>query len=101
MEVAEEFIEVLVPTAIASNRHFTNAPRTKNLSGKVIGIIDNRKPNYDIFLVRLLELLGQRFDFAKIVQVRKGETETGKALAAADINKLAAECNIVLNGICD
>jgi hypothetical protein len=99
--MAEEFIEVLVPVAGTLNKQVVNALRTNDLNGKVIGIIDNRKPNYDIFLARLLELLSQRFSFAKIVQVRKGETETGKALAAADINKLVSECNIVLNGICD
>jgi hypothetical protein len=100
-DMSKELIEVLVPTAIPVNQQVANAPRANDLKGKVIGLVDNGKPNYDIFLTRLEELLRQRFDFGGIIRIRKGEGETGKALAEADINKLVTGCRAVINGICD
>jgi hypothetical protein len=95
------FIEVLDPTSKALTRQTETAPRVDNLNGKVIGLVDNRKPNFDIFLARLEELLKQKLKFAGIVHIKKGEMNMGASLSAEDIEKLAKNCDVVLNGICD
>jgi hypothetical protein len=95
------YIEVLDPTGRVKQKKMETAAGVGNLNGKVIGLVDNGKPNYDIFLARLEELLHQRFKFAGIIHVKKGEKDTGTPLNTADMEKLVARCHIVLNGICD
>jgi len=95
------YIEVLDPTGRVEQKNVKTSPGIGNIDGKVIGLVDNGKPNYDIFLTRLEELLGQRFKFADIIHVKKGEKDTGAPLNKADLEKLAGNCHLVLNGICD
>jgi hypothetical protein len=95
------FIEVLDPTGKVEQKVKEKTAGVGNLDGKVIGLIDNGKPNYDIFLARLEELLNQRFKFAGVIHAVKGEMNIGAALSAKDMEKLVADCDIVLNGICD
>lgn len=94
-------IEVLDPTAKAVSVQSEIAPRTDDLNGKVIGFLDNGKPNFDIFLTRLEEVLCQRFKFAEIVHVNKGELGMAVPLAADQMEKLVAKCDAVVNGMCD
>ena len=96
-----KFIEVLDPTGVNGEQSIKTSSFIGDLNGKTIGFIDNGKPNYDIFLARLIELLSQRFKFAGIIQVRKKEKDTGSALNSVDVERLAKDCDIILNGICD
>jgi hypothetical protein len=95
------YIEVFNPTGKVEQKNIRTSPGIGKMDGKVIGLVDNGKPNYDIFLARLEELLCQRFKFAGIIHVKKGEKDTGAALNKADLEKLVTNCHIVLNGICD
>jgi len=96
-----KYLEVLDPTGVSEKQQLIASSGVGNLEGKVIGFIDNGKPNYDIFLARLMELLNQRFKFGGTIHVKKKEKDTGVALNTADIEKLTANCDIILNGICD
>jgi hypothetical protein len=96
-----KYIEVLDPTGVVEQEDMPASAGAGNLDGKVIGLLDNGKPNFDIFLARLEESLSQRFGFAGIMRVKKTEMDTGTALNSADMEKLATNCSIVLNGICD
>ncbi|OGO24882.1 MAG: hypothetical protein A2144_06630 [Chloroflexi bacterium RBG_16_50_9] len=96
-----KYIEVLEPTGKVEQKKIQTAAGVGNLDGKVLGLIDNGKPNYDIFLARLVELFWQRFRLAEIIHVKKCEMDTGAPLNAADMDKLTANCDVVLNGICD
>jgi hypothetical protein len=96
-----QYIEVLDPTGVNAEQRITASSGVGDLNGKTIGFIDNGKPNYDIFLDRLIELLSQRFKFAGIIRAKKKEKDTGTALNSAEIEKLVKGCDIVLNGICD
>lgn len=95
------YIEVLDPTGVARQPNIQASTSVGDLDGKFIGFIDNGKPNYDIFLARLMELLSQRFKFAGIIHVKKKEKDTGVALNSADMEKLINSCDVILNGICD
>jgi len=95
------YIEVLDPIGVTAQKNVQTSGGIGDLNGKIIGFIDNGKPNYDIFLARLMELLNRRFKFAGVIHVKKKEKDTGTALNSADMEKIAANCDIVLNGICD
>jgi hypothetical protein len=95
------YIEVLDPTGITEQQNIKTSSGAGDLNGKTIGFIDNGKPNYDIFLARLMELLNGRFKFAGTMHMKKTEKDTGVALNSTSMEKLVQNCDIVLNGICD
>jgi len=95
------YIEVLDPTGVTEQQTVKATSGVGDLNGKTIGFIDNGKPNYDIFLARLMELLNQRFKFAGTILARKTEKDTGVALNSALMDKLVQNSDIILNGICD
>ena len=92
-------IEVLDPTAKTMTVEREIAPRVNDLNGKVIGLLNNGKPNFDIFLSRVEELLCQKFKFAAIVRAQKGLV--GISFPTDQMEKFAAECDVVVNGMCD
>jgi len=96
-----KYIEVLDPTGVTEQHNIKTSTGVGDLNGKTIGFIDNGKPNYDIFLARLMELLNRRFKFAGIIHVKKTEKDTGVALNSTTMEKLVQNCDIILNGICD
>ena len=95
------YIEVLDPTGVTEQQNIKASSGVGDLNGKTIGFIDNGKPNYDIFLARLMELLNGRFKFAGTFHVKKTEKDTGVALNSISMAKLVHNCDIILNGICD
>jgi hypothetical protein len=95
------YIEVLDPTGVTGQQSIQASSGVGDLNGKYVGFIDNGKPNYDVFLARVMEILNQRFKFAGVIHVKKKEKDTGTALNSADIEKLVQKCDIVLNGMCD
>jgi hypothetical protein len=99
--MTNKYIEVLNPTGVTKQQNIKASSGVGDLNGKTIGFIDNGKPNYDIFLGRVVELLSQRFKFAGIIQVKKKERDTGAALNSTDVEKLVSSCDIIFNGICD
>ena len=97
-------IEVLDPTAKPiSGAEFEIAPRVDDLNGKVIGLLDNGKPNFSIFLSHVEELLRHRFKPRETVYVDKRVAGDGFAapLPAEPLGELAAKCDVVINGMCD
>ncbi len=54
-------VELLVPVGRARVTPISPAPRLKELKGKVIGFLQNGKPNSNILLSRLAERM-QKFD---------------------------------------
>ena len=99
--MAAKIIEVLDPTAKAVSVELEIAPRIHDLNGKVIGFLDNGKPNFDIFLARVEELLCQRFKFAEIVHANKRGIGTAVSFPVDQMEEFAAKCDAVVNGMCD
>ena len=96
-------IEVLDPTAKTMTVELEIAPRVSDLNGKVLGLLSNGKPNFAIFLSRVEELLGQRFEFAEVVRIDKAVVGSGvaAALPVDAMGEFAAKCDVVVNGMCD
>jgi hypothetical protein len=96
-----DYIDVLNPTAATNVRQQKMAKSLDGLEGKVIGLVDNRKPNFDIFLERLERVLCQKFQFAEIVHLKKGGTGATVPMTSEEMNKLLGKCDAVVYGVCD
>ncbi len=59
------------PTAGGSAAKVELARRPANLSGKVVGLLDNTKEQADIILETLGSALRERYDVARVVALRK------------------------------
>ena len=66
------------------------------LEGKVIGFIDNAKPNFNLLADDLSELLVGKYGVARVVRQRKRSASQG--LAEAAMNELAEACDAVITG---
>jgi hypothetical protein len=74
-------------------------PRFSDLRGKVVGLLDNSKPNADKLQERLAELLKERCGVAGVVARRKLTAQQGAAKQYLD--ELAAQADFVLSGLGD
>jgi hypothetical protein len=74
-------------------------PRFPSLRGKVVGLLDNSKPNADTLEERLAELLKERFGVATIITRRKITAQQGAPKQYLD--ELAAHADFVLSGLGD
>ena len=72
-----------------------------DLNGTVVGLVDNRKPNFDIFLERVEKELCRSYQFAEIVRLKKGGTGATVPLTPEEMKQLALKCDAVVYGICD
>ena len=95
------YIDVLNPTAATNVRQQKMAKSIDGLEGKVIGLVDNRKPNFDIFLQRLERVLCQKFQFAEIVHLKKGGTGATVPMTPEEMNQLVGKCDAVVYGVAD
>ncbi len=94
-------IKVLSPAGVPPAGKFQVSPRISDLNGKVICFVDNGKPNFDIFLDRVEELLRQRYNLAQVIHVKKGHLGSGSAVPQERVIELAKTCHAVICGSCD
>ena len=93
----ERLIEIIDPTATREFKRTGPARRKHSrLHHKRVGLLDNSKPNADIFLGYVGELLKQRYDGVEIVFRRKiSRTE------ADCVQDLIEKCDVVVNAFAD
>ena len=61
---------VYCPTGVAITKKYLNiSPRLDTLDGKRVGLLWNGKPNGDVFLNRVAELLEKNYKSIKIIKV--------------------------------
>ncbi len=91
-------ITVLVPTAQPGGKEIPIAPRVNDLNGKVVGLLWNGKPNGDILLLGIKELLAQKFHLAGT------DWQEGRRGGIDDtpiFEELASHADVVINAIAD
>ncbi|HYC45283.1 MAG TPA: hypothetical protein VED01_07315 [Burkholderiales bacterium] len=66
------------------------------LAGKVVGFIDNAKPNFDLLAADLGELLKTKYGIARVVTRRKPSASVPAKPEVID--ELAKECDVVITG---
>ena len=67
-----------------------------DLNGKVIGFIDNTKPNFNLLARDLGELLQSRYGVKTVIQKRKRSVATSAPDEVLD--ELARDCDLVITG---
>ena len=84
------------PTAAA---RVAALPRFPNLRGKVVGLLDNSKPNADKLGERFEQLLREQYGVAGVVKRRKLTAQQGAPKQV--LNELAAQADFILSGLGD
>ena len=74
-------------------------PRFQDLRGKVVGLLDNSKPNADKLAERFAELLKREYGVARVISRRKLTAQQGAPKQYLD--ELAAQADFVLSGLGD
>jgi hypothetical protein len=85
--------------APAAATKIPSLPRFTSLNGKVVGVLDNSKPNADKLAERLAELLKERYGVANVVTRRKLTAQQGAPKEYLD--ELVARTDFVLAGLGD
>jgi hypothetical protein len=90
-------IRVLVPLGSAAVEVKPLARRRPSLAGLRVGILDNSKPNADVLLARVAELLAERAGARPAAVWRK----PGASNPATVIDEVAGAADVVLTGSAD
>ncbi len=85
--------------AQTSAARVASLPRFADLRGKVVGLLDNSKPNADKLEERFEQLLRERFGVAGVVRRRKITVQQGAPKPYLD--QLAAQADFILSGLGD
>jgi hypothetical protein len=89
-------IRVMSPVGEVTQERIAVPPVPEDLAGRVVGIIDNTKHNFDRLAEGLGTLLQQRYGVRAVVHRRKANASTpaGPELIA----ELSKECDVVFAG---
>jgi hypothetical protein len=90
-------MQVLSPFGVAVAPARSLAKRPTGLTGCRLGLLDNSKPNADVLLARLAELLMARAGVAEVRRWRK----PGSSRAAEEIEAVVGMADVVLTGSAD
>jgi len=85
--------------AQSSAAKVASVPQFADLRGKVIGLLDNSKPNADKLAERFAELLKERYGVAKVISRRKLTAQQGAPKQYLD--ELASQADFVISGLGD
>jgi hypothetical protein len=85
--------------AQTSAARVASVARFTELRGKVVGLLDNSKPNADKLAERFAELLKEKYGVAKVISRRKLTAQQGAPREYLD--ELAAQADFVLSGLGD
>lgn len=84
------------PTAPGETQGAHARRKLQTLSGKVVGFIDNAKPNFDHLVDELEALLVRDHGVARVLKRRK---PSASIPAAGDVvHELSAQCDLVVTG---
>ena len=89
-------IFVMNPTAASRNEQAAQPRALDGLQGKVVGFIDNSKPNFSELVDDLAELLIRDYGVQTVVKRRKGSPSLPAPAAVAQ--ELYDQCDIVIAG---
>ena len=67
-----------------------------DLKGKVVGFIDNSKPNFNLLIDDLAELLRSRYGVKSIVKT--GKRSASMPATSQVLDDLASQCDLVVTG---
>jgi hypothetical protein len=74
-------------------------PRFPDLHGKVVGFLDNSKPNTDMLQEHFEKLLKQSYNISSVVRRRKLSAQQGAPTPY--LEELAAQADFIISGLGD
>ncbi|HZA57552.1 MAG TPA: hypothetical protein VE616_25145, partial [Candidatus Udaeobacter sp.] len=80
--------------ARTSARQVAALPKFADLKGKIVGLLDNSKPNADRLEARFEELLREKFGVAGVIKRRKITAQQGAP--KQDLDELAAQADFII-----
>ncbi len=90
----ENELVTLDPRGGSTHKSEGIAPRPGSLDGLVIGLLSNNKPNSELLMHDVAELLKRRFAIRDVIEANKG---SHRVPAPADmIADLAERCDVVI-----
>ncbi len=89
-------MQVYDPTAPSPEATQNLRRSVGDLKGKVVGFIDNSKPNFNLLVDDIAELLTVRYGVKTIV--RRGKRGASMPAASQVIDELADQCDLVVTG---
>ena len=84
------------PTAPRGPETGPSAARLATLTGKIVGFVDNAKPNFNHLVDDLADLLTADYGVARVVKRRK--VSASVPAPAEVLRELAGECDVVIAG---
>ncbi len=99
MAGATRNIELMDPRGIPQVGTSAISPRLDSLSGKMIGLLNNGKPNFDLFLADLEHLLCAEYPSVQVIHRMKPVVP--RPVPEEMLAELAEKCHAVVTGIGD
>ena len=87
-------IVTLDPRGTSTHENTGIAPRPGSLDGLVIGLLSNNKPNSELLLRDVADLVGQQYAVKDVVEANKGSHRI--PAPAEMIADLADRCDVVI-----
>jgi hypothetical protein len=81
--------------APSANLALSKINSVSDLTGKRVGLYWNTKPNGDVFLSRLAELIEEKFKII-IVKFFPGKVDTSQAISDTVLKKIGQSCDLVI-----
>jgi hypothetical protein len=94
-KMEERKITLLEPIASTASKQIPLSRRLASLNNKTIGILWNTKPNGDILLRRIHELLSEKYKINGVIWRQKVLSDRP---ATQEIKELALSADLIING---
>jgi hypothetical protein len=91
---------ITLPEASSADPALPKVTSAADLTGKRVGLYWNTKPNGDLFLSRLAELLEEKFKI-KIVKFFPGKVDTSQPISETVLKKITQTCDLVILATAD
>jgi len=96
----KQLIDLYCPTGVVITQEYSDiASRVSTLEGKRIGLLWNGKPNGDIFLDRVAEVLEKKYKEAEIIKFWKVDPEhtaLSNKYSEETLDRIAKSADIVI-----
>ena len=89
-------IQVYDPVAACLTQPQKSRESLDNLAGKTIGFIDNSKPNFNLLVEDLSQLLIEKHGVKAVIKQRKRSASQG--LSEALMNELVSQTDAIITG---
>lgn len=97
-DVAES-VWLMDPRGEAQAGEIKISPRLAELDGKVIGLLNNGKPHFDLFMADLGELLANALPSVEVI--RRTKLFVPRPVEAETLQELVDKCDAVVTGLGD